>query len=148
LSNDLLDGRAPGTRGGDLATEYIATQFALARLKPAGDNGTYFQSVPLIGVTTDASARLSASKGGASGAGATDFKWADEFVGVNERQTPEDQFEAEVVFVGHGIVAPEYLWDDSCPQRLLIGCLAASPDSAWETPFHSRMHTSDVLSAR
>jgi Zn-dependent M28 family amino/carboxypeptidase len=112
LSNDLLEGRGPGTRGGDLATEYIATQFALAGLKPAGDNGTYFQSVPLIGVTTEASARLSTSKGAASGAGATDFKWADDFVGVNERQTTEDQFEAEAVFVGHGIVAPEYQWDD------------------------------------
>jgi hypothetical protein len=49
LSSDLLEGRGPGTRGGELATEYIATQFALSGLKPAGDGGTFFQQVPLIG---------------------------------------------------------------------------------------------------
>src|SRR5438445_12375613 len=104
LSSDLLEGRGPGTRGGDLATEYIATQFALAGLKPAGDNGTYFQQVPLIGVSTAAGAQLSATKDG----NAVDFPWASAFVGVNERQSTEDQFEADAIFVGHGIVAPEY----------------------------------------
>src|SRR5690348_10755703 len=58
LSSDLLEGRGPGTRGDQLATEYIATQFALAGLQPAGDHGTYFQQVPLIGVETEAGARL------------------------------------------------------------------------------------------
>src|SRR5207245_4805220 len=104
LSSDLLEGRGPGTRGGELATDYIATQFALAGLEPAGDNGRYFQQVPLTGVTTEPSARLSVVKDGR----ASDFKWANEFVGVNERQTAGDQFEAEAIFVGHGIVAPEY----------------------------------------
>ena len=61
LSSDLLEGRGPGTRGDQLATEYIATQFALAGLKPAGDRGTYFQQVPLIGIDEpQPSARLSA----------------------------------------------------------------------------------------
>src|SRR5580700_6132271 len=95
LASDLLEGRGPGTRGGDLATEYIATQFALAGLKPAGDQGTYFQQVPLTGIQTDPSARLSAAKDGHT----IDFKWAEEFVGVNERLTPEDQFEGEAIFV-------------------------------------------------
>ncbi len=108
LSSDLLEGRGPGTRGGDLATEYIATQFALAGLKPAGDNGTYFQTVPLIGITTDPAAQLSAVKDGRT----VDFKWEQEFVGVNERLTPDDQFDGEAIFVGHGIVAPEFQWDD------------------------------------
>ena len=52
LSSDLLEGRGPGTRGSQLAAEYIATQFALNGLKPAGDNGTYFQKVPLYAVHT------------------------------------------------------------------------------------------------
>jgi len=108
LSSDLLEGRGPGTRGGDLATEYIATQFALASLKPAGDHGTYFQAVPLIGITTQPSAQLSAEKDGKT----VDFKWESEFVGVNERLTASDSFDAEAVFVGHGIVAPEFQWDD------------------------------------
>src|SRR5947208_14070277 len=71
LSSDLLEGRGPGTRGDQLATEYIATQFALAGLKPAGDHGSYFQQVPLIGVETEPSARLSAAKNGET----LDFKW-------------------------------------------------------------------------
>jgi Zn-dependent M28 family amino/carboxypeptidase len=108
LASDLLEGRGPGTRGGDLATEYIATQFALAGLKPAGDNGTYYQAVPLIGIETESSAQLSADKNGQT----VDFKWEQEFVGVNERLTADDSFEGEAIFVGHGIVAPEFQWDD------------------------------------
>src|SRR5712692_11172923 len=64
LSSDLLEGRGPGGRGGQLATEYIATQFALAGLKPSGDHSTYFQQVPLIGVETEPGARLEAIKDG------------------------------------------------------------------------------------
>lgn len=108
LSSDLLEGRGPGTRGDGLSTEYIATQFGLAGARPAGDNGTYFQKVLLAGVTTEASATLSAANGNRS----VEFKWLDDFVGANERQSAQDEFEAEAVFVGHGIVAPEYKWND------------------------------------
>src|SRR3979411_1823128 len=52
LAHDLLEGRGTGQRGGDIAAEYIATQFALYGLKPAGDHGSYLQKVPLVGVTT------------------------------------------------------------------------------------------------
>src|ERR1035441_1806742 len=62
LSLDLLEGRGVGARGGDLATEYIATQFALAGAKPAGDDGTYFQKVPLVGIETQPDATLNASR--------------------------------------------------------------------------------------
>ena len=58
LASDLLEGRGVGERGGDLATEYIATQLALMGVKPAGDNGTFFQRVPLVGVTTEPTATL------------------------------------------------------------------------------------------
>ncbi len=53
LSHDLLEGRGTGARGGDIAAEYMATQFALEGLKPAGDNGTYMQKVPLVGITPE-----------------------------------------------------------------------------------------------
>ena len=53
LSHDLLEGRGTGQRGGDIAAEYIATQFALYGLKPMGDNHAYMQKVPLVGVTTE-----------------------------------------------------------------------------------------------
>src|SRR6266568_679301 len=95
LSSDLLEGRGVAVRGGDLATEYIATQFALAGLKPAGDNGTWFQKVPLIGVQTAPDAKLSAVAGGKDAA----FRWLDDFVAVDRRQEPSANFEGEAVFV-------------------------------------------------
>jgi Zn-dependent M28 family amino/carboxypeptidase len=108
LSSDLLEGRAVGARGGQLATEYIATQFALAGLQPAGDNGSYFQKVPLVGITTRPTVKLSATGKGQT----VDFKYMQEFVGVDQRQKAVEQFDAEAIFVGHGIVAPEFQWDD------------------------------------
>ena len=109
LSSDLLEGRGPGTRGGDLATEYIATQFALAGLKPAWRQ---WNLLPERAADRRHDRGIGAAFRDEEDGAATDFKWADDFVGVNQRQTPEDQFEAEAVFVGHGIVAPEYQWDD------------------------------------
>jgi hypothetical protein len=108
LSSDLLEGRGVGVRGGDLATEYIATQFALSGLKGAGDGGAFFQKVPLVGVETQPSAQLSAAAGGKE----VDFRWLEEFVGVSQKQETETRFEGEAVFVGHGISAPEWNWDD------------------------------------
>jgi Zn-dependent M28 family amino/carboxypeptidase len=108
LASDLLEGRGVGTRGGDLATEYIASQFAVAGAKPAGENGTYFQRVPMIGATTAPNATMEAVGPNKT----VSFKWLDEFVGESQLQQPTDQFDAEAVFVGHGIVAPEFQWDD------------------------------------
>ncbi len=108
LSSDLLEGRGPGQRGGELSAEYIATQLALAGAKPAGDNGTYYQRVPLVGVETAPGATLSAVVGGKT----VDFKWGDEFIGLNPSEQPDARFEAEAVFIGHGITAPEFKWDD------------------------------------
>src|SRR6266849_6707723 len=99
LSSDLLEGRGVGARGGQLATENIATQLALAGAKPAGDNGTYFQRVPLVGVETQPNATLSAAVSGKR----VDLKWGDDFVGTSGTQTPDTRFEGEAVFVGHGI---------------------------------------------
>jgi Zn-dependent M28 family amino/carboxypeptidase len=108
LSSDLLEGRGVGTRGGGLATEYIATQFALAGAEPAGDQGSWFQKVPLVGVATKPSAQLSAIAAGRT----VSFQWLKDFVGIDEQQKPEMQFDAEAIFVGHGIQAPEWNWDD------------------------------------
>ena len=109
LGSDLLEGRGVGARGGDLATEYLAAQFALAGAKPAGDNGTYFQKFTLIGVDPQPSSQLRAV---ASDGKTIEFKWLDDFVGVTDQQKSDAQFDAEAVFVGHGITAPEYQWDD------------------------------------
>ncbi|MEP6539271.1 MAG: peptidase M28, partial [Bryobacteraceae bacterium] len=108
LSSDLLEGRGVGTRGGELAAEYIASQFAVAGARPAGEGGTYFQRVPLMGVTTQADSTLLASANGES----VSFDWQKEFVGASHRQVTNEKFEADVIFVGHGIVAPEEKWND------------------------------------
>src|SRR5450759_5003560 len=108
LASDLLEGRGTGTRGGEIATEYIANQLALAGAKPAGDNGTYYQKVPLVGRETQAGATLSA----AFSLLGLDLQWGDDFVGNSPTERPDTRFEGEAVFVGHGITAPEFKWDD------------------------------------
>lgn len=109
LSSDLLEGRGVGARGGELASEYIATQFALSGLKPGGDNGTYFQHLTLVGVNPLPESTLAAV---AADGTTTSFRWLDDFVGVSLQQKPDSEFDAPAVFVGHGITAPEYNWDD------------------------------------
>jgi Zn-dependent M28 family amino/carboxypeptidase len=109
LSSDLLEGRGTGQRGGDIAAEYIATQFALYGLKPAGDDGTYFQNVPMVGVKTLASTSFKLVP--ASGESVL-LKNLDDFVTNNESQAESADIDAPIVFVGYGIKAPEYNWDD------------------------------------
>lgn len=111
LSSDLLEGRGPGTRGDALAVAYIASQFEAAGLEPAGDNGTYLQKVPLIGVTLDADKSSVAFARNGSSAGRT-LAFLDEFVGSDSSQSETSTIDSEVVFVGHGVTAPEYRWDD------------------------------------
>ena len=108
LSSDRLEGRGPGTRGEELATEYIAGEFKKAGLTPMGRKGSYFQPVPLIRVTTDPKATLSASMGDR----VVNFRCIDEFAGMSLSQEPLEEFDADAIFMGHGITAPEFGWDD------------------------------------
>ena len=109
LANDLLEGRGTGTRGGDIAANYIAAQFALDGLKPAGDNGGYLQKVDFVGVKTltGTSASLQPTHGHP-----VDLKLAEDYVAGNQTQTDSVDIDAPIVFVGFGIEAPEYRWDD------------------------------------
>jgi Zn-dependent M28 family amino/carboxypeptidase len=110
LSSDLLEGRGPGTRGDALAQSYIAAQLEALGLEPVGDNGTYFQKVSLLGISTDPEkSTLAFSKNGAS-LGALRFR--DEYAGGNQSQKDNVIIDSDVIFVGHGVVAPEYQWDD------------------------------------
>src|SRR5437879_7365540 len=109
LASDLLEGRGTGQRGGDIAAEYIATQFELYGLKPGAENGSYFQDVPMVGVKTlpDTSFKLVPANGEV-----VTLKNLDDFVTNNESQTESADIDAPIVFVGYGIRAPEYKWDD------------------------------------
>ena len=104
LSHDHFEGRAPATRGGELATAYLANQLALLGIAPAGDNGTYFQDVPIVEATVDRTFSLSVP-------GRT-FKYLDDVVAFSGVEDPKVSVKGEVVFVGHGIVAPELKWND------------------------------------
>ena len=103
-----MEGRGVGTRGGDLATDYIARQLALTGALPAAENGSYFQKVPLVGIETLAGSSLAAAAQGKN----LEFGLGDDFVGLNLSQHQATQFTGDVVFVGHGITAPEFHWDD------------------------------------
>jgi Zn-dependent M28 family amino/carboxypeptidase len=108
LSSDLFEGRGVGQRGGALAVEYIESQFAAAGLRPGTADGGYRQRVPLKLITMEGSPVLSMSKG----AQKVELKWLEEFVGHSQRQEPKVAVDAEIVFIGHGISAPEFGWDD------------------------------------
>lgn len=111
LSSDLLEGRGPGTRGDAIATNYIASQFEMLGLEPAGDTKSYFQKVSLLGVTLDGDkSSLSFAKDGGGSMGP--LKYLDEYVGGDQTQQESNALDSEIVFVGHGVVAPEYKWDD------------------------------------
>lgn len=109
LASDELEGRGPSQKGGDLAADYMAAQFKSYGLKPAGENGTYFQQVPMVAVKTLPDTTFSF----VPTAGAPlDLKVLDDYVTTNERQTESVDIDAPIVFVGYGISAPEYQWDD------------------------------------
>jgi Zn-dependent M28 family amino/carboxypeptidase len=110
LSLDLLEGRGPGKRGAELAAEYIATQFALDGVQPAGDNGTYFQRVPLMAVHT-VEDKTKFSFVPASGQ-PVDLAYGSQIVSKDQTGQETAEIDAPIVFVGYGIHAPEYRWDD------------------------------------
>ncbi|MBI4461278.1 MAG: M20/M25/M40 family metallo-hydrolase [Acidobacteria bacterium] len=108
LASDLLEGRGAGQRGGELAAAYIAAQFGLAGLKPAVPDGSYFQRVPLVGIDTRTTSTLTL----VTPQGERPLKYLDEFVATAETQRELQEVDAEIMFVGYGIEAPEYNWDD------------------------------------
>ena len=105
LADDALEGRAPGTRGGDLAARYIAAQFRRLGLEPAGDSGTYYQRVPIISLTPEPALAVSAPAPARLG-------WKQDYVLWSMRNDSSVALEGEVVFAGYGIVAPESGWND------------------------------------
>src|SRR3954447_19232317 len=110
LSDDALQGRGTGQKGGDKAADWIAAQFKSYGLVPAGDNGTYFQSVNFYGVTTDPKQTQFAfvPKSGNE----ITLRFADDYVATDQTHSEKSEINAPIVYVGYGINAPEYNWDD------------------------------------
>jgi Zn-dependent M28 family amino/carboxypeptidase len=109
LADDLLEGRGTGQRGGEIAAKYIATQFELYGLKPAGDNGSYMQKVPLVGITSLPATTFTLAPDHGS---PLELKPLEQYVAYDESQEAESDVDAPIVYVGYGIEAPEYHWDD------------------------------------
>lgn len=107
LSSDLLEGRAPGTRGGALAEQYIASVLEANGVRP-GVRGGWFQPVPIDVVTTDQS-RIHAV---ASGKVTDTLRAPDDVVVWAGSAVPASAARGELVFAGYGVKAPEYRWDD------------------------------------
>jgi Zn-dependent M28 family amino/carboxypeptidase len=109
LASDLLEGRGTATRGDQLAEAYCQAQMEAMGLKPGAPGGGWLQKVPLVGLT----AAFAAPAAFRSGRGTAEGKPGQNLVAVSGIQAPEARIEdAEIVFVGYGIVAPEYQWDD------------------------------------
>ena len=129
LADDLLEGRYPGLRGGDLAAKYIATQFALDGLQPAGDNGTFLQQIDFVGMKArPAETTFTVTGKGAPGK----LRFAEDFVVSNQTLTPVADLDAPIVFVGYGAVAPEFAWDDYAGVDVkgkVILCMVGDPPS-------------------
>jgi len=108
LADDLLEGRGTGLRGGLLAAKYIAAQFEALGLEPASADRTYFQHVEMIGVKPDLTSKLEVK----SSNGSVELKFGDEFVAGSEVEQTEVPINTDIIFVGYGIQAPEFNWDD------------------------------------
>jgi hypothetical protein len=109
LADDLLEGRGTGKRGHEIAARYIAAQFEALGLKPGGNDGTYYQRVPLreITIAPDKCA-ISITGNGAT----SQLKWGEDFIMRGSEVNPDVSVEAPVVFVGYGVTTPDGRYDD------------------------------------
>jgi len=107
MSGDEYEGRGPGTKGEELTIKYLTEQYQRIGLKPGNPDGTYVQKVPLVGFTGAPTASFTV------GGKQMNLTFPQDYVAVSRRFVPESKVEnSDMVFVGYGVVAPEYGWDD------------------------------------
>jgi len=106
LSDDALEGRAPGTRGGLIAAKYVAAQFERLGLEPAGDDSSYFHKVPIISLTPNPQVSIVAN------GSESPLEFKQDYVLWSMHDDSVVSVAGDLVFAGYGIVAPEYQWND------------------------------------
>ncbi len=107
LASDAFEGRGPGTIGEDSTVNYLVRQFKQLGLQPGNPNGTFVQEVPMFGFTAQPKASFTA------GNKTINLNFPSDYVAVSRRFVPNVEVNnSDMVFVGYGIVAPEYGWDD------------------------------------
>jgi Zn-dependent M28 family amino/carboxypeptidase len=108
LASDDFEGRAPASRGEEKTVQYLIEQFQRLGLRPGNPDGTYVQKVPLVGITADPSAVLTIAAGGKRMV----LRYGEDFVAWTRRVVETSSVEADLIFVGYGVQAPEFGWDD------------------------------------
>jgi Zn-dependent M28 family amino/carboxypeptidase len=109
LSSDRFEGRAPGGKGEELTVKYLEDQLKRLDLKPGNTDGTFVQNVPLVGITASPNADLTVRRGSQTQV----FKFKEQVVPWTKRVTERVSLDnSEMVFVGYGVQAPEFEWDD------------------------------------
>src|ERR1700688_3361845 len=108
LSSDEFEGGGPGSKGEQLTIKYLEDQYRSAALEPGNPDGTYLQRVPLVCITPDSGMKLTLTGHGRT----LKPKFQDEFVAWSKRVTETSAIDADMVFVGYGVQAPEFQWDD------------------------------------
>ena len=109
LSDDLLEGRRPATRGDELSRLYLSRELQALGYQPGGPGGKWEQPIDVVGLTAKTPDKWSFTGKG----GSVELKWFDEYMGASGVESAHAGFEnADVVFIGYGIEAPEYKWDD------------------------------------
>lgn len=109
LADDVLEGRGTGTRGHEIAAKFMAAEFEAMGLEPAGDNGTFFQNVPLRSIRPDEErTTLSIVRGGKEEA----LVFRQDFITLGDPGRTEVSVQGPVVYVGFGVTAPERGYDD------------------------------------
>lgn len=113
LSSSEFEGRAPGTKGEERTVAYIADQFKRYGLEPAAADGSYFQRVPLVGITPDPHTELLVTGDSPASVPSLRLAYRDDVVAWSKRMTDTVALDrSELVFVGYGVRAPEFEWDD------------------------------------
>ena len=108
LSSDDFEGRAPGTRGEQLTIDYLQQQFRKLGLEPGNPDGSYLQQVPTVGISSHPTMSYTPKDGPV-----TQLIFGDDYVAWSARAERQiDVTDSELVFVGYGVQAPEYRWDD------------------------------------
>jgi Zn-dependent M28 family amino/carboxypeptidase len=108
LSSDEFEGRGPGSKGEQLTIKYLENQYRSSGLEPGNPDGTYLQSVPLVSITPDKSMKFTLTGHGRT----LQPKFQDDYVAWSKRVTDTSSVDADLVFVGYGVQAPEFQWDD------------------------------------
>ncbi len=140
LSSDEMEGRAPASKGEELATNYIANAFKNAGLEPAGQDESFFQKVPLVGIDANPEMSLQVK----TKAGVKQLRYGSEFMAWTKQEVPSVTASGDLLFVGYGTVAPEFHWDDykgvDCKGKILV-MLVNDPPLLDERKFAGRAMT-------